>query len=927
MGRKAWANRRSGTCEACGTSVAAQAGWVYRDDAGSWKVCCKSAVCGTQLGLAGAAPEAAETRELTADGRVLMPYEKAALPLLRAMPGARFDRDASPKCWRVSLDPGDRDRLLELADELKLAVAPELRTVSEDIEALSKQLIADGLYPFQVKGVCWLRQRRRALLGDSMGLGKTIQVLFALPHPKGYGKNHAERSVSENVKSAQSRQGESSQGAAAECSAKSKSDDAEDSSDAGVARKGKRGHASCDAASRSAREASQRSEGESSRIQGGKRTASSSDSRVGGHFSGASGVREGATNTDERPRNGVASTDTLQGRFRPAGTEDRSGTGRSESLEQAPAGQGSEEDRNPGSTGLDGDPHPARAIVICPASLKLNWRDECKRWRPGLKPVVLSGRGSFRHPEAGEVIITNYDILPKLPRCTCKAHGQLKYVSGTWEWVCEKCSKKSNATVTIKADPVLDLSGKGIVVVADESTAVKNFKAIRSKVFKALAVTADKVWQLSGTPMLNRPFDLYGMLQSGDMAYEVFGGWRSFLRCFNGYKNRWGGYEFGEPLPETPERLRRVMLRRLKTEVLTDLPEVTYQTLTVNSLDKGLKAELDAAWSAWNDEAEALDGLADGAPADLPPFEQFSKLRAKLAASRINAMLDLVEQYEDNEQPLIVFSAHRAPIDTLAKREGWAVITGDTNAEARNEAVKRFQSGELKGIGLTIKAGGYGLTLTRGSHLLFVDLEWTPSANAQAEDRARRIGQTADSIQVTRMVSDHPLDQHVLRLLAEKTAMIFKAVEAEVQYKRAPKPKTAQPSGWVQESDADQQARKDAIEQAAKEAEKAQAQKRIDKIILQEKDRQGTAPGETLELTSEVRQALTDAFYFMKSVCDGAQEKDGQGFSKPDVYRTAFLASWMDTGEETAFRAAAMILCRYRRQLGKQFPILFKKAA
>jgi SWI/SNF-related matrix-associated actin-dependent regulator 1 of chromatin subfamily A len=753
MGRKAWPNKRQGTCEACGTPVAAQAGWVYRDDTGAWKVCCKSAVCGKQLGLAGASPESAPKRELTADGRVLMPYDAAALPLLRAMPGARFDRDASPKCWRVSLDPGDRDRLLELADELKLAVAPELRTVSEDIEALSKQLVADGLYPFQVKGVCWLRQRRRALLGDDMGLGKTVQVLKALPE------------------------------------------------------------------------------------------------------------------------NG-------------------------------------------------------RVVVICPASLKLNWRDECKRWRPDLSPVVLSGRGSFRHPEAGEVVITNYDILPKLPRCTCKAHGQLKYDEGTWQWVCEKCSKESKSTVTIKSDPVLDLSGKGIVVVADESTAVKNYKAIRSKVFKALAVTADKVWQLSGTPMLNRPFDLYGMLQSGDMAYETFGGWKSFLRCFQGYKNRWGGYEFGEPLPETPERLRRVMLRRLKTEVLTDLPEVVYQTLTVNSLDKGLKAELDAAWGAWHDEAEAFDGLdEDGAPADLPPFEQFSKLRAKLAASRIDAMLDLVEQYEDNEQPLIVFSAHRAPIDTLAKREGWAVITGDTKAEARNDAVKRFQSGELKGIGLTIQAGGYGLTLTRGSHLLFVDLAWTPSANAQAEDRARRIGQTASSIQVTRMVSDHPLDQHVLGLLAKKTALIFKAVEAEVRYKQAPQPKPEKTDGWVEESEADQQARKNAIDEAAKAAEKAQAQKRIDKIILQEKGRQGTAPGETLELTSQVREALTEAFSFMKSVCDGAQAKDGQGFSKPDVYRTAFLAEWMATGEETAFRAAAMILCRYRRQLSKQFPILFKKAA
>jgi hypothetical protein len=752
MGRKAWPNKRKGACRACGTPVASQAGWVYRDDNGAWQVCCASKVCGEQLGLAGAEPPKPEQKPaLTADGRVLMSYDlfKANSALVRALPGARWDKDA--KVWRVSLDSGDRDRLLELADELRLDVAPELREVSEDIEALSQQLVADGLYPFQVKGVCWLRQRRRALLGDDMGLGKTVQVLKALPE------------------------------------------------------------------------------------------------------------------------NG-------------------------------------------------------RAIVICPASLKLNWRDECVRWRPDLTPVVLSGRNSFRLPAAGELVITNYDILPKMARCSeCKKELKLREVEGVWAWVCEECSEKAGRPVVRRKALNLD----GITLVADESTAVKNYKANRSKSFKALATTASQVWQLSGTPMLNRPFDLFGMLESGGMVREVFGGWRTFLKCFQGYKNKWGGYEFGEPLPETPERLRRVMLRRLKTEVLEDLPEVVYQTITVNNTDKALKAELDAAWGEWHDESEAFDGLDDGLPTELPPFEKFSKLRAKLAASRIDAMLDLVEQYEDNEQPLIVFSAHRAPIDKLAEREGWAVITGSTNNEARNAAVKKFQAGELKGIGLTIQAGGYGLTLTHGSHMLFVDLDWTPSANAQAEDRARRIGQTADSIQVTRMVSDHPLDQHVLRLLGKKIALIFKAIEAEAKYLAAPKPKTAttDESRWVSESASEQQARKDAIEQAAKDAEKSKAQERINKIISQEQNREGTEPGENLELTGEVRKALSDALDYMKSVCDGAVTKDGQGFSKPDVYRTAFLAEWMGSGEETAFRAAAMILCRYYKQLHEQFPVLFTKVA
>jgi len=773
---KTWPNKFSGTCEACGVHVAAKKGHAYRSPKG-WRVCCASSVCGDKLGLAGAATKGAvvESRELTADGRVIMPYEAAAIPLLRSFPGAKFDRDASPKCWRVSLDPGDRDRVLELAEKLQLKIAPELQTVSEDIEALSAKLVEQGLYPFQVKGVCWMRQRRRVLLGDDMGLGKTVQVLAALPES-------------------------------------------------------------------------------------------------------------------------------------------------------------------------------ARAIVICPASLKYNWRDECERWRPDLTPSVLAGRGSFRLPEEGEVVITNYDILPPAPFGVALV-GKKKYelhvhakLGLRWKLKGKDDQKhdiggkdlESALGALVKflgceGDAVrytegsASMSLKGVVLVADEATAVKNYKAQRSQSVKALAKTSDKVWFLSGTPMLNRPFDLFGLLESGGMAYDVFGGWRTFLRCFQGYKNKWGGYEFGEPLAETPERLRRVMIRRTKEEVLPDLPKCTYKTITVNGSDKKLKKELDTAWQDWLEEAAALGDLDDdGNPETLPPFEQFSELRAKLAASRIPAMLEIVEQYEDAELPLIVFSAHRAPIDTLADREGWEVITGDTNNEKRNKIVKRFQAGELKGVGLTIKAGGYGITLTHASHELFVDLDWTPAANAQAEDRARRIGQTADKIQVTRMVSDHALDKHVHGLLSQKIHMIYKAIEASVEYK-APKAKAAPKSNWVEESEADQQARKDALVQAAKDAETAAAKSKIYQIILQEQAHEKAKPGEALKLTLPVREALTAALSYMKSVCDGAHSKDGMGFNKPDAYRTDFLAPWMATGEESAFRAAAMILCRYRKQLAKKFPVLFPK--
>jgi SNF2 family DNA or RNA helicase len=117
---------------------------------------------------------------LSAEGIVRMPYSPEALPLLRAMPGARWDNELRGR--HISLDVADRPRLLELADKLGLAVAPELRSYRcESADQAATRADAAGLYPFQRAGVRWLAPRKKALLADSMGLGKTVEALMSLP--------------------------------------------------------------------------------------------------------------------------------------------------------------------------------------------------------------------------------------------------------------------------------------------------------------------------------------------------------------------------------------------------------------------------------------------------------------------------------------------------------------------------------------------------------------------------------------------------------------------------------------------------------------------------------------------------------------------------------------------------------------------------
>lgn len=372
------------------------------------------------------------------------------------------------------------------------------------------------------------------------------------------------------------------------------------------------------------------------------------------------------------------------------------------------------------------------ALIVCPSSVKWCWEAECRRWRPDLLPTVLSGRRGFRPPRPGELVVVNYDILPP------------------------------------------NAAASGCTFIVDEATMCRSGRARRTARVRALAATAQRVWLLSGTPLVSRPLDLWGVLRTGGLADEALDGWGGFVRAFRGRKNRWGGWEFGQPEADVSARLRRVMLRRLRAEVLPELPAVRYRTVELDT-DAQMSMRLDEAWRSWQVYSLERQGITE--PRELPPFERFAEARAALAAAKVPAMLALVEQYEETETPLVVFSAHRAPIDALGTRPQWLTITGDTRAIDREAAVRAFQAGELRGIGLTIQAGGYGLTLTHASHVLFVDESWTPAENQQARDRLCRIGQAANSVLVTRLVARHALDQRVAEILERKRRLIEAAVD------------------------------------------------------------------------------------------------------------------------------------------------------
>jgi SNF2 family DNA or RNA helicase len=145
-------------------------------------------------------------------------------------------------------------------------------------------------------------------------------------------------------------------------------------------------------------------------------------------------------------------------------------------------------------------------------------------------------------------------------------------------------------------------------------------------------------------------------------------------------------------------------------------------------------------------------------------FEDMAEVRLALATAKIPALVDYLD---DVDEPIVVFSMHRAPIQFLGTRSGWVTLHGGTLEAERRSNVERFQRGELRGIALTMQAGGEVITLTRASQVVIVDPPYKPSMLDQAIDRVYRIGQTR-GVLVTSFDADHPLDRRVNAILRDK---------------------------------------------------------------------------------------------------------------------------------------------------------------
>jgi hypothetical protein len=369
------------------------------------------------------------------------------------------------------------------------------------------------------------------------------------------------------------------------------------------------------------------------------------------------------------------------------------------------------------------------AVVVCPASLKLTWLRETRRWLPHRAVAVVEGRVAV--PPTADVTILNYEIVA--------AHR-------------EALGRR-----------------RPRALVVDESHLVKNPQAKRTQAVRRLAeavAPGGLRLALTGTPVLNHAEELVSQLRVLGRLGD-YGSGAQFKREFRGQLSE--------------ERLhwhlrRRCFVRRLKSEVLPQLPakrQVVVPVALDNERDYRLAEDDVIAWLREQplDLSELNARIAATLRAER--LAQLGTLQRLAARGKLHAALAWIHDFLASGEPLVVFARHVEVQEAVLQRFPDALhILGRDAGRARDDAVRAFQDpdGPQLLVGAT-RVAGQGLTLTRASNVAFLELEWTPAMHDQAEDRCHRIGQR-DAVTAWYLLAANTIDETMARLIERKRGIV-----------------------------------------------------------------------------------------------------------------------------------------------------------
>ncbi|XP_077392497.1 SWI/SNF-related matrix-associated actin-dependent regulator of chromatin subfamily A-like protein 1 [Festucalex cinctus] len=373
-------------------------------------------------------------------------------------------------------------------------------------------------------------------------------------------------------------------------------------------------------------------------------------------------------------------------------------------------------------------------LVVAPSSVRFTWREAFRRWLPSLSPdsvnVVVKAKDNLR---AGLVNIISYDLLSRMDK---------------------------------------QLPGNPFdVLIMDESHFLKNIKTARCKAALPLLKTAKRVILLSGTPAMSRPAELYTQILA--VRPSLFPRFHEFgLRYCDAKQLTWGwDYSGSSHLGELKLLLTEcLMLRRLKSEVLSQLPAKRRKvvTVTIDGVSNKIKAALSAAAK---ELAREHQNKMDEKEALLIFYNYTAEAKLQAITEYITDML------ECGREKFLVFAHHKLVLDhitsELVKKDvSFIRIDGSTPSGERQRLCDKFQySGKTCVAILSITAANMGLTLHAADLVIFAELFWNPGVLIQAEDRVHRIGQT-NKVNVHYLVATGTADDHLWPMIQGKMKVL-----------------------------------------------------------------------------------------------------------------------------------------------------------
>jgi len=390
-----------------------------------------------------------------------------------------------------------------------------------------------------------------------------------------------------------------------------------------------------------------------------------------------------------------------------------------------------------------------KVLIICPSTLKLNWCDEILKWFPDEKITVITGSKKQRDilwKDDSKYVIMNYELLLK------------------------------------DIDEIRKTKWKHII--SDESIRIANPKAKQSKLIKT--IEAEFKTALTGTPFNNAVQDIWNILDF--CQPNLLGSYWQFINkyCIKDRFNSITGYK---NLSDLKIHLSHYMLRRTKSEVLTELPEKLFETIYVEMKDEekiiynAIKNEIANELKDYQITKVLDDKFLKNVLVKMIRLKQAADSLKLISehnhSSKTDALKELLKDIMHEGDKALIFTQFSTMADILMEELDEyqpVLISGKVNQDERKINRDKFQSEKNTRLLISTDAGGIGLNLQEAKYVIHFDLPWSTAKLEQREDRAHRIGQK-NTVTVYKMITVNTIDEYVLKVLHKKQQMIENILE------------------------------------------------------------------------------------------------------------------------------------------------------